>query len=148
MAKAIGRVALGLMMQEGHCETAFAEINQNFWHLRKLTVYSESELCSYFLRIVQNYCSVPPRKLLVSSICNISKGLFVAAQNAVTQTSQVFFPKGKLKQVFWTTLLVLAQGNIGARIHDARFAVLSVNINANVSVRQPCICVDLRWWIQ
>ena len=30
MAKAIGRVALGLMMQEGHCETAFAEINQNF----------------------------------------------------------------------------------------------------------------------
>ena len=29
MAKAIGRVALGLMMQ-GHCETAFAEINQNF----------------------------------------------------------------------------------------------------------------------
>ena len=30
IAKAIGRVALGLMMQEGHCETAFAEINQNF----------------------------------------------------------------------------------------------------------------------
>ena len=30
------------------CETAFTKINQNFWHLRKFTVYSESELCSIF----------------------------------------------------------------------------------------------------
>ena len=51
---------VGLMMHRAQCETAFAKINQNFWHLRKLTLYWDEWALQLFSanrsKLRQHFC--------------------------------------------------------------------------------------------
>ena len=51
---------VGLMMHRAQCETAFTKINQNFWHLRKLTLYWDEWALQLFSanrsKLRQHFC--------------------------------------------------------------------------------------------
>ena len=78
---------VGLMMHRAQCETAFTKINQNFWHLRKLTLYWDEWALQLFSanrsKLRQHFCE----RTSVARICNNWNELFVCAHLRVIRST-------------------------------------------------------------